>query len=53
MKKTYRFIVLTLLIIAAISSYSYGSSTGILLFIILGFTFEGFFWFNLFRKKKQ
>jgi hypothetical protein len=51
--KIYRFIILTALIIAALVSYSYGNSTGIFVFIILGFTFEGMFWFGLFRKKKK
>lgn len=53
MNKIYRFIILTALIIAALVSYSYGSSTGIFVFIILGFAFEGMFWFGLFRKKKK
>nr|WP_310733154.1 hypothetical protein [Colwellia sp. MB02u-10] len=53
MNKIYRFIILAVLITAAISSYSYGSSTGIFLFIILGFLFEGLFWFGLLGKKKS
>jgi len=40
-----------ILIIAAVGSYSYGNSMGIFVFIMLGFIFEGLFWFNLFRKK--
>lgn len=51
--KAYRFIILALLIAAAISAYSYGSSTGIFVFVILGFAFEGMFWMSLFRHKKQ
>jgi len=53
MNKIYRFIILALLIVAAISAYSYGHSTGIFVFIMLGFAFEGMFWMGLFRKKKQ
>jgi len=52
MKKTYRFLILAALIIAALGSYSYGNSAGIFFFIMLGFAFEGLFWFSLFRKKK-
>jgi hypothetical protein len=50
MNKIYRFVILTALIIAAISSYSYGNSTGVFAFIILGFAFEALFWVSLFRK---
>ena len=52
MNKIYRFLILAALIIAALGSYSYGNSAGIFLFIMLGFAFEGLFWFSLFRKKK-
>jgi hypothetical protein len=53
MDKLTRFLILIVLIIAAISSYSYGNSTGIFVFIILGFIFEGLFWTGLFSKKKK
>jgi hypothetical protein len=51
--KIYRFLILAVLIIAALSSYSYGSSTGVFVFVILGFIFEGLFWFGLFRKSPK
>ena len=50
MNKIYRFLILAVLIVAALSFYSYGSSKGAFVFIILGFIFEGLFWFGLFRK---
>lgn len=53
MNKIYRFLILAVLIIAALSSYSYGSSTGVFVFVILGFVFEGLFWFGLFRKSPK
>lgn len=53
MNKIYRFVILAALIIAALSSYSYGSATGVFVFIILGFVFEGLFWFGLFRKREK
>jgi hypothetical protein len=51
--KIYRFLILAVLIIAALSSYSFGNSTGVFIFIILGFVFEGLFWFGLFRKSTK
>ena len=53
MNKITRFLVLTLLVIAAITSYSYGSSTGIFAFLILGFIFETCFWVSLVRQKRR
>jgi hypothetical protein len=53
MNKIYRFLILAVLIIAALSFYSYGSSTGVFVFVILGFVFEGLFWFGLFRKSPK
>ena len=53
MNNLVRFLVLALLVIAALSSYSYGSSAGLMVFIILGFIFEGLFWKGLFRKKNK
>jgi len=50
--KLYRFLILAVLIFAALSCYHYGSATGIFVFVILGFIFEGLFWFGLFSKKK-
>lgn len=53
MNTIIRFLILAALIFAAIGSYSYGSSTGVFFFIILGFIFEGLFWIKLFRKKRN
>jgi type IV secretory pathway TrbL component len=53
MNTIYRFLILAVLIIAALSAYSYGSSTGVFLFVILGFVFEGLFWYGLFSKKSK
>ena len=51
--KVYRFLILAVLVIAAFSSYSYGNSTGVFVFIILGFVFEGLIWVGLFRKSPK
>ena len=53
MNKMVHFLVLTLLAIAAIASYSYGSATGIFIFLILGFIFETCFWVGLVRQKRR
>jgi len=53
MNKLTRFLILAILIFAAVSSYSYGNATGIFVFIILGLIFEGLFWTGLFSKKKK
>lgn len=53
MNKICRFLILAALLVAAISAYSYGSATGVFVFIILGFVFEGLFWFGLFGKKSK
>jgi len=53
MNKISRLVILVLLIVAALSSYIYGSATGIFVFIILGFIFEGMFWTGVFRKNKK
>ncbi len=52
MKTLYRVLILLALIITAIGFYSYGNSTGLFIFIILGFLFEGAFWLKLFKRKK-
>lgn len=51
MNKIIKFLILAVLAFAAISSYSYGNSTGMFVFIILGFIFEGLFWTGLIGKK--
>ncbi len=53
MKSLYRWLILLVLIFTAISFYSYGNATGAFIFIILGFLFEGAFWFKLFDRKRK
>lgn len=48
-----RVLILTVLVIAAIASYSYGISSGVFIFIISGFVLEMAFWFGVFPKKKK
>jgi hypothetical protein len=48
-----RWLILAILIIAAVACYSYGSSTGIFIFIIAGVGFELAFWFGIFSRKKK
>mgnify|MGYP006075591621 FL=1 len=48
-----KWLVLLVLISTAIGFYSYGNSTGMFIFIILGFLFEGAFWLKLFNRKKK
>lgn len=52
MKKTHRWVTLTILLLAALVSYSYGFSTGPAIFIALGIILELTFWFRLFDKKR-
>ena len=51
MKSLYKSLILIALVIGAIASYSYGSSTGLWFFIILGALFEGAFWLGIFRNR--
>lgn len=53
MKQLYRWLLIIVLLLAAIASYSAGSSTGMFLFIILGFLFECAFWLKLFPMSKK
>jgi type IV secretory pathway TrbL component len=53
MNKITKWLVLLVLIFIAISFYSYGNSTGMFIFIILGFLFEGAFWLKLYNRKKK
>jgi len=48
-----KWLILAALIIAAIACYSYGSSTGLFVFIIIGAIFELAFWFGVFSKKDK
>ena len=52
-KTLYRYLIIFALLLAAIASYSYGHTTGLFLFIILGLAFEAAFWFKLFLNKKK
>ena len=53
MKTLYRYIIVLVLLLAAIASYSIGSSKGLFVFILLGFIFEAGFWFGLFPIKRD
>lgn len=53
MSTIMKWLILLALIFIAISFYSYGNSTGMFIFIILGFLFEGAFWLKLFKRKKK
>jgi hypothetical protein len=52
MKPVIRWISLSLLLIAALSAYAYGS-TSALVFIILGMLLEGTFWIGLLGIKRH
>ncbi|GGW98035.1 hypothetical protein [Alteromonas halophila] len=53
MKLAWRIILALALLAAAITAYSYGSITGVFLFVIIGFVLEGLFWFNLFPVRRR
>ncbi|WP_419148898.1 hypothetical protein [Pseudoalteromonas 'SMAR'] len=53
MKKIHRIIIMLALLIAAIAAYSQGISSGVFLFIALGFALEMLFWFKLFPNKRK
>ena len=53
MKPVTRWISLSLLLVAALSAYAYGSATSALVFIILGMLLEGTFWIGLLGKKRH
>ncbi len=48
-----KWLILTLLLLAALVSYGYGFSEGLLLFIVLGMALEMSFWLGIFGKKKS
>ncbi|QYX65067.1 hypothetical protein K2227_01640 [Shewanella putrefaciens] len=52
MKPVTRWISLSLLLVAALSAYAYGSATSAVAFIILGMLLEGTFWIGLLGKRK-
>ena len=47
------WVILAALILAALTCYSYGSSTGLFVFILIGALFELAFWFGIFSKKDK
>lgn len=53
MKPVTRWISLSLLLIAAVGAYAYGSATSAVVFIILGMLLEGAFWIGLLGKKRH
>ncbi len=53
MKTFLRIILAVAFLFIALSFYSYGNTTGAFIFVVLGFCFEGLFWFQLFGKKKR
>ncbi len=53
MKTLMRALVLAGILLAAIGSYSFGTSTGLFTFIILGFALECAFWFGIFPVKRK
>ena len=52
MKTIFHYLIVLGLLIAAIGSYSYGNTTGMFIFVLLGFALEVVFWFRLFPSKK-
>lgn len=53
MKIILRLVIVLALLAAAIASYSAGISSGVFIFIVLGFLFEAGFWFGLFPRKPR
>lgn len=53
MKVTIRIVLAFLLIIGALASYSFGHSSGMFVFIVLGLALEFGFWLNLFPIKRK
>jgi hypothetical protein len=53
MKIFHKWVIIAALLFAALTSYSYGFSEGVFIFIALGAAFELAFWFQIFSKKQQ
>lgn len=53
MNSVLKWLIFSALIIAAITCYSYGNSTGSFIFVIIGAGFELAFWFGLLSTKKK
>ncbi|WP_339719894.1 hypothetical protein [uncultured Paraglaciecola sp.] len=48
-----RWIVLPILALAAITFYSIGNFSSLIVFLIIGFMFEMAFWFKAFPKRRK
>jgi len=53
MKILHKWIILAGLLLAALISYGYGISQGIVVFVVLGAALELAFWFGIFGKNEQ
>ncbi len=53
MKTFLRFVLVFIMLLAAMACYSKGFETGAFIFILLGIGFEAGFWFGLFPPKKR
>ena len=53
MKILHKWVILAGLLLAALISYGYGFSQGIVIFVVLGVALELTFWFGVFGKKQQ
>lgn len=53
MRILLRVLLGLVLLVLAIASYSYGFDSGMIVFIIMGFSLEMAFWFNIFPLKKR
>lgn len=51
MKVFHKWVIIAVLLFAALASYSYGFSEGVFIFVALGIVFELLFWFKIFGKK--
>lgn len=51
MKVFHKWVIIAVLLFAALASYSYGFSEGVFIFVGLGIVFELLFWFKIFGKK--
>jgi len=52
MKIFHKWLIIAALLFAALTSYSYGFSEGVFIFIVLGAVFELAFWFEILSEKQ-
>jgi len=52
MEILHKWVIIAALLFAAFTSYSYGFSEGVFIFIALGAVFELAFWFQIFSEKQ-